>query len=53
LTGPYKYDGRFETLQEVAEHDNSQIKAIAIVDSALQQTVEKGLLPSEEDKKIL
>ena len=53
LTAPYMHDGRFKTLEEVVDHYNEQIKASATLDPALEQTREKGLFLTEQDKKDL
>lgn len=53
LTAPYMHDGRFTTLEEVVEHYNSEIIASATLDQALEQTREKGLFLTEQDKKDL
>lgn len=53
LTAPYMHDGRFSTLEQVVEHYNEQIKASATLDPALEQTREKGLFLTEQDKKDL
>lgn len=50
LTAPYMHDGRFKTLEEVVDHYNSGIKASATLDPALEQTREKGLFLTEQDK---
>ena len=53
LTAPYMHDGRFQSLEEVVEHYNSEIKASATLDRALEQTREKGLFLTEQDKTDL
>ena len=53
ITAPYMHDGRFNTLEEVVEHYNSQIKASATLDPALEQTREKGLFLDAQDKADL
>jgi cytochrome c peroxidase len=53
LTAPYMHDGRFNTLEEVVEHYNSEIIASSTLDPALEQTREKGLFLTEQDKKDL
>lgn len=53
LTSPYMHDGRFQSLEEVVEHYNSEIKASATLDRALEQTREKGLSLTEQDKTDL
>ncbi|MBT8327151.1 MAG: cytochrome-c peroxidase, partial [Bacteroidia bacterium] len=53
LTAPYMHDGRFNTLEEVVDHYNSQIKASSTLDPALEQTREKGLFLDAKDKADL
>ena len=53
ITAPYMHDGRFNTLEEVVEHYNSQIIASATLDPALEQTREKGLFLDAQDKADL
>ena len=53
ITAPYMHDGRFTTLEQVVDHYNEQIKASATLDPALEQTREKGLFLTEQDKKDL
>lgn len=53
LTAPYMHDGRFNTLEEVVEHYNSEIIASSTLDPALEQTREKGLFLTVQDKKDL
>ncbi|NNJ56181.1 MAG: c-type cytochrome [Bacteroidia bacterium] len=53
LTAPYMHDGRFNTLEEVVDHYNAQIKASATLDPALEQTREKGLFLDAQDKADL
>ena len=53
LTAPYMHDGRFNTLEEVVEHYNSQLQASSTLDPALEQTRETGLFLTEQDKKDL
>ena len=53
ITAPYMHDGRFKTLEEVIDHYNAGIKPSATLDPALEQTREKGLFLSEQDKKDL
>ena len=47
------HDGRFTTLEQVVEHYNSEIKASSTLDPALEQTRDKGLFLTEQDKKDL
>jgi cytochrome c peroxidase len=53
ITAPYMHDGRFTTLEQVVEHYNSEIKASSTLDPALEQTRDKGLFLTEQDKKDL
>jgi cytochrome c peroxidase len=53
LTPPYMHDGRFNTLEEVVTHYNENIKASATLDPALEQTREKGLFLTTQDKADL
>jgi cytochrome c peroxidase len=53
ITAPYMHDGRFQTLEEVVEHYNTELKASPSLDPALEQTRETGLLLTEQDKTDL
>lgn len=53
LTAPYMHDGRFTTLLQVIDHYNEQIKASSTLDPALEQTREKGLFLTAQDKTDL
>jgi cytochrome c peroxidase len=53
ITAPYMHDGRFQTLEEVVEHYNTELKASPSLDPALEQTLETGLLLTEQDKTDL
>lgn len=53
LTAPYMSDGSLKTLEEVVEHYNSQLKASATLDPALEQTRKTGLRLSAQDKQDL
>lgn len=53
LTAPYMHDGRFRTLEEVVNHYNSGIVSSATLDPALEQTREKGLFLTDQDKQDL
>lgn len=53
LTPPYMHDGRFNTLEEVAEHYNSGIKASPSLDPALANTMGTGLFLDAQDKADL
>lgn len=53
LTPPYMHDGRFKTLEEVIEHYNSGVKLSPSLNPAIQDTEEKGLFLTEQDKQDL
>ncbi|MCB0737258.1 MAG: c-type cytochrome [Bacteroidetes bacterium] len=53
VTHPYMHDGRFATLEQVVEHYNSGIKPSSTLDGALEQTREKGLMLTDQDKQDL
>lgn len=53
LTPPYMHDGRFNTLEEVVEHYNSQIDSSSTLDRALLATRNTGLRLTDDDKKSL
>ncbi len=53
LSAPYMHDGRFQTLEEVVEHYNTEIKASPSLDPALEQTRATGLFLTEQDKTDL
>lgn len=53
LTRPYMHDGRFTTLEEVVDHYNSGIKQSETIDPAIENTRDKGLMLSDQDKKDL
>lgn len=47
------HDGRFNTLEEVVEHYNSQIDSSSTLDRALLATRNTGLRLTDDDKKSL
>jgi cytochrome c peroxidase len=49
LTAPYMHDGRFETLEEVLDHYDHDIKISPTVDPALEYSTQTGLMLSAED----
>lgn len=53
LTAPYMHDGRFSTLEEVVDHYDHGLKQSSNIDPALVQTIDKGLMLSDQDKKDL
>ena len=53
LTAPYMHDGRFNTLEEVVEHYNSELQSSASLDPALEQTRSPGLRLTPQDKADL
>lgn len=53
ITPPYMHDGRFKTLEQVVEHYNSEIKTSATLDPAIEQTRNKGLQLTEQNKMDL
>lgn len=53
LTAPYMHDGRFNTLEEVVNHYNTDVKKSTTLDPALLQTVETGLMLSKQDVQDL
>ncbi len=53
LTAPYMHDGRFNTLEEVVEHYNSELESSASLDPALEQTRATGLRLTPQDKADL
>ena len=53
LTAPYMHDGRFNTLEEVIDHYNSNVKESSTLDPALRPTISTGLRLTEQDKKDL
>ncbi len=53
VTPPYMHDGRFETLEEVVDHYNSDVRTSSTVNLALLGTTSTGLMLDEEEKKDL
>ncbi len=53
LTSPYMHDGRFQTLEEVVDHYNEDIKVSSTLDPALLATTSTGLMLTEQDKMDL
>ena len=52
-TAPYMHDGRFQTLEEVVNHYNSEVKSSTTVDPAIATTIDTGLMLSDQDKMDL
>ncbi len=53
VTAPYMHDGRFKTLEEVIDHYNEGLQPSSTIEPALENTREKGLLLSAQDKADL
>lgn len=53
LTAPYMHDGRFNTLEEVVDHYNANIKISPTLDPALEYTTQTGLMLTDQDKEDL
>ena len=53
VTAPYMHDGRFRTLEEVIDHYNEGIQASATADITVLNTIDTGLLLTEQDKEDL
>lgn len=53
VTGPYMHDGRFETLEEVITHYNSEIQASSTVDPAILGTQSTGLMLDDQEQEDL
>ncbi len=53
VTQPYMHDGRFETLEEVVDHYNSNIQNSSTVDPALLGTTSTGLMLDALEKEDL
>ena len=53
VTPPYMHDGRFNTLEEVVDHYNSNIKNSSTVDPALLGTTATGLMLDAQEKEDL
>lgn len=50
VTFPYMHDGRFNNLEEVVNHYNSNIRASNSLDGGLQATQSTGLMLTPQDK---
>jgi|TARA_R110000737_G_scaffold351103_1_gene392224 cytochrome c peroxidase len=50
VTFPYMHDGRFNTLEEVVDHYNNDIRTSNTLDPALQATQSTGLMLTSQDK---
>ncbi len=50
---PYMHDGRFQTLEEVVDHYNSDIQTSSTVDPAVLNTQGTGLMLTSQDKTDL
>lgn len=53
LTAPYMHDGRFETLEEVIEHYDHNLRRSPTLDPNLAKHPPTGIRLSSEDKKAL
>jgi len=53
VTAPYMHDGRFRTLEEVIDHYNEGIQTSATADITVLNTIDTGLLLTEQDKEDL
>lgn len=53
VTQPYMHDGRFQTLEEVVEHYNSNVHPSSTVDPALLGTTSTGLMLDAQEQKDL
>jgi cytochrome c peroxidase len=53
LTAPYMHDGRFQTLEEVVDHYDNDIKKSGSLDPALLATTNTGLRLTAQDKADL
>lgn len=53
VTPPYMHDGRFQTLEEVVDHYNSNVKNSSTVDPALLGTTSTGLMLDAQEKQDL
>jgi cytochrome c peroxidase len=53
LTPPYMHDGRFATLEEVVDHYDHGINFSSSIDPAIENTRDKGLMLSQQDKADL
>lgn len=50
VTPPYMHDGRFQTLEQVVDHYDHGIQPSATVNPALLNSMQTGLMLSEQDK---
>ena len=53
VTAPYMHDGRFQTLEEVVDHYNSNVQNSTTVDPALLGTTSTGLMLDAIEKQDL
>ncbi|MFT6983883.1 MAG: cytochrome c peroxidase, partial [Crocinitomicaceae bacterium] len=53
VTQPYMHDGRFQTLEEVVDHYNSNVQNSSTVDPALLGTTSTGLMLDALEKEDL
>ncbi len=53
VTPPYMHDGRFQTLEEVVDHYNENVKNSSTVDPALLGTTATGLMLDDQEKEDL
>lgn len=53
VTPPYMHDGRFQTLEEVVDHYNGEVKNSSTVDPALLGITATGLMLDEQEKEDL
>lgn len=53
VTAPYMHDGRFNTLEEVVAHYNSDIHTSSTLDPALESTMGTGLMLDETERADL
>ena len=53
ITPPYMHDGRFQTLEEVVNHYNEEIKESSTADQTVLNTKDTGLFLTEQDKEDL
>jgi cytochrome c peroxidase len=53
LTAPYMHDGRFQTLEEVVDHYDHDLKDSPTLDVVLRNTIGTGLMLTAQDKSDL
>jgi cytochrome c peroxidase len=53
VSGPYMHDGRFNTLEEVIEHYNSQVKDSPTLNPNLSKNLPYGLTLTQDEKDYL